>query len=66
MEHSGSALAEEGTEVGIVVKGITEKNAGLAHPLAACFGSVPLWIICSTYNSRTLRTSSSNPLLTRA
>lgn len=66
MERSGSALAEEGTEVGKVVKIRTEKDAGLAHPLAACFGSIPLWIICSTYNSRTLKTPSSNPLLPRA
>lgn len=66
MEHSGSAVAEEGMEVGKVVKGRSEKDAGLVHPLAACFGSVPLWIICSKYNSRILRTPSRNPLFPRA
>lgn len=47
MEGSGSASTEEGMEVGKVVTGRSEKDAGLAHPLAACFGSVPLWIIAA-------------------
>lgn len=32
----GRALAEEGKEVGRVVSGRREEDAGLAHPLAAC------------------------------
>lgn len=60
MEGSGSASTEEGMEVGKVVTGRSEKDAGLAHPWLFALAA----FLSGSSAARTIAALSGHPLET--